>query len=179
MSDRNDPSQRPFTAGPLDGTAALPSGTMDDEQIQFATDGTFATTDDLLDYQNQAPDAHTVPDIMHDRPAQFYTQAPRPTRVVGNYRPISPFGGIVSPGDGLIAGFNLHETTGTDRAYVRIHDGRDTSAPIMLHISLAPGESTRDWYFPGGLKFKMGLYVEVVTGAIEGVVYTMEVEEIV
>lgn len=178
MADRQDPSQYVFTGGPADGIAALPNMDIVNDQLQARPEGDYAEAGEMLEFVSE-PDFGDIPDLVHEKPGRFYTQAPRPTRIVGNYRQISPFGGILIPGDGLIAGFNLHETSGAAPAYVRIHDGSDSSAPTMLHIKLAPNESTRDWYFPGGLKFRHGVYVEVVTGAIEGVMYTMEVEDIV
>ena len=177
MSDRQDPSQYVFTPGPADGIAALPSTDITNDQLQRAAGADYAEGPEMLEMV-QAPDFADVPDLIHEHPGRFYTQGPRPTRLVGNYRPISSYGGILIPGDGLIAGFNLHETTGASSAFVKIHDGQDTSAPVMLFISLGAGESTRDWYFPGGLKFKQGVYVEIVTGAIEGVMYSMETEDV-
>lgn len=177
MADRQDPSQYVFTGGPADGIAALPNMDIVNDQLQPSPSADYADGPEMLE-MIPAPDFGDVPDLIHEKPGRFYTQGPRPTRIVGNYRPISPFGGILIPGDGLIAGFNLHETSGTGTAFVKVHDGSDVSAPTMLYISLAAGESTRDWYFPGGLKFRHGVYLEVVTGKIEGVMYTMEIEDV-
>ena len=177
MADRQDPSQYVFTAGPADGIAALPATDMTNDQLQPRPEGDYADAGEMLEL-TPAPFADEIPDLMHERPGRFYTQGDRPVRIVGNYRQISPFGGILIPGAGLIAGFNLHETTGASTAYVKIHDGSDANAPVMLFISLAAGESSRDWYFPGGLKFKYGVYVEIVSGSIEGVMYSMEVEDV-
>lgn len=172
MADRLDPSQYGFTAGNPDGAAFLPDSTITTVQTQDAPDGVYADAADMAGY----PDHANPQDPMSVRPRDYFTQAPTTARIVGNYRPISPFGGPVSPGTGLIAGFNLLETSGTTPAQVTIRDGNDPSAPVMLYIALGPGESTRDWYFPGGLKFRYGVYVQVVTGAIAGVLYTMETE---
>jgi hypothetical protein len=177
MADRQDPSQYVFTGGPADGIAALPNMDIVNDQLQPRPEGDYAEAGEMLEFVT-TPDHADVPDLIHEKPGRFYTQAPRPTRIVGNYRPISPFGGILIPGEGLIAGFNIHETTGEVPAFLKIHDGNDASAPTMLYISLAPSESTRDWYFPGGLKFKYGVYVEVVSGSIEGVMYSMETEDV-
>ena len=177
MADRSDPSQYVFTGGPADGIAALPSTDMTNDQLQKAPGADYAEGPEMLEMIGQ-PDFGDVPDLIHEHPGRFYTQAPQKTRIIGNYRPISPFGGRLIPGDGLIAGFNFHETSGTNPAFIKIHDGGDENAPTMLYISLAPGESTRDWYFPGGLKFRYGVYVEIVTGTIEGVMYSMETEDV-
>jgi hypothetical protein len=177
MADRQDPSQYVFTGGPADGIAALPNMDIVNDQIQTRAEGDYADAGEMLELTPQ-PFADDVPDLIHEHPGRFFTQAPQKTRIIGNYRQISPWGGVLIPGDGLIAGFNLHETSGENPAFVRIHDGGDVNAPTMLFISLAPGESTRDWYFPGGLKFRYGVYVEIVTGTIEGVMYSMETEDV-
>ena len=177
MADRQDPSQYVFTGGPADGIAALPNMDIVNDQIQRSPEGDYAEAGEMLELTPQ-PFADDVPDLIHEHPGRFFTQAPQKQRIIGNYRQISPWGGVLIPGDGLIAGFNLHETSNENPAFVRIHDGGDVNAPTMLFISLAPGESTRDWYFPGGLKFRYGVYVEIVTGTIEGVMYSMETEDV-
>lgn len=174
MADRLDPSQFVFTAGPQDGMAALPDTTMHNDQIQQSPEGDYAEPLELISY----PDHADVPDLLHQHPGRFFTQAPAREQLVGIYRPISSYGGFLSAGNGLIAGFNLHETTGTASAFVKVHDGADANAPTMLFISLGPGESTRDWYFPGGLRYQSGLYIEIVSGAIEGVMYSMETQHV-
>lgn len=75
----------------------------------------------------------------------------------------------VATTSGRLVGFNLHETSGTTRAEVRLLDGEDGEALAL--ISLEPGESARDWYGPGGVSFIYGLYAQIVTGAIEGIAY--------
>jgi hypothetical protein len=178
VADRIDPSQFVFTAGAPDGTAALPSTAMTMDQIQQSPEGDYADAVELVGHPDHAEAHGGRPDLLHEHPGRFYTQDPGKTQLVGIYRAISPFGGFLSAGHGLIAGFNLHETTGVSPAFVKVHDGADIGAPTMLFISLGPGESTRDWYFPGGLKFRHGLYIEIVTGAIEGVMYSMETEHV-
>lgn len=60
------------------------------------------------------------------------------------------------------------ETTGTTRATVRLRDGADANAAVIVPISLSAGESTRDWLGPQGIPCKAGVYLEVVSGSVEG-----------
>lgn len=77
---------------------------------------------------------------------------------------------IVSTSGGRLVGWALRETAGaTALAYLR--DGVDPDGAIIVPISLSAGESTRDVYIPGGLSFGRGLFLDVVSGAIEGSVW--------
>lgn len=60
------------------------------------------------------------------------------------------------------------ETTGTARATIRLRDGSDTGAAVIVPISLSAGESTRDWLGPQGIPCRAGVYLEVVSGSVEG-----------
>ncbi len=72
---------------------------------------------------------------------------------------------------GALVGFSLRETTGTTDATVILRDGADSAAPLVAVVQLAPGESVRDWFGPGGLGVSEGIYVHVSAGTIEGAVY--------
>jgi hypothetical protein len=63
---------------------------------------------------------------------------------------------------------SVRETSETTRAVYQILDGKD--GPIILDISLAPGESTRDWFSEPGLTALSSIYLKVVSGTIEGVI---------
>jgi hypothetical protein len=77
---------------------------------------------------------------------------------------------IVSTSAGRLVGWALRETAGaTATAYLR--DGVDAGGDIIVPISLSANESTRDVYIPGGLSFGRGLYLDVVTGSVEGSVW--------
>lgn len=178
MADRQDPSQYAFTAGPMDGIAALPSTDITNDQLQRSPDADYAEGPEMLEMVS-APDFGDVPDLIHEKPGRFYTQGPRQTRDVGRPRLISPFGGLLAPGDGLLAGFNVRETSGTTSALVKFHDGYDANAPLIGVASLAPNESVRDWYLPGSIPYRYGLYVNIVTGAVEGLLYTLDTEDVI
>lgn len=63
-------------------------------------------------------------------------------------------------------GFSLRETAGAN-ATVQIFDNVSASGVLLDTIQLAPGESARDWY-GGGVAARIGIYVNIVTGTIEG-----------
>lgn len=80
----------------------------------------------------------------------------------------SPAAGQVVTGSGRLAGLAISETTGTGTAKVKIHDGVGAGAPLLFTVTLAANESIRDFFNGQGLAFTTGLYVELVTGAIDG-----------
>ena len=178
MADRQDPSQYAFTAGPADGIAALPLVDIVNDQLQPRAEGDYAEAGEMLEL-TPSPYADEVPELFHEHPGRFYTQGPRKTRDIGRPRIVSPFGGILAPGDGHLAGFNLRETTGAGSALVKFHDGYDANAPLIASASLAPNESVRDWYLPGSIPFRYGLFVNIASGAVEGIVYTLESEDVI
>lgn len=177
MADRQDPSQYVFTGGPQDGIAALPNVDIVNDQLQRSPEGDYAEGSEMLELTPQ-PFADDVPDLLHEHPGRFYTQAPARTREVGKPRFVSSYGGAIITGDVLLGGFCFRETTETAGALIKLHDGADANAATVSIISLAPNESIRDWYLPSGIRFKYGLYVEVINGAIEGVLYQVEAEDV-
>lgn len=69
---------------------------------------------------------------------------------------------------GTYYGFSVHETTGTGTALIRIYDNASAASGTILDvIALAAGESAREFY-PTGLRYLSGVYVNVVSGSIEG-----------
>lgn len=74
----------------------------------------------------------------------------------------------VSPGQ--LAGYSLAEAAGA-AAVVRLRDGIDAGGDVLARINLAANGYADRWFLPHGIAFTAGLYVEVVSGAIEGAVY--------
>lgn len=68
----------------------------------------------------------------------------------------------------IYRGFALRETSGSATATVRIYDGTSASGTLLDSVQLAAGESAREWYGDGGIKATTGIYVDVVSGAVEG-----------
>ncbi len=72
---------------------------------------------------------------------------------------------------GALVGFSLRNTSDATTATVALRDGPDNAGVLVATVQLAPSESVRDWFGPGGLSLSEGLYVDVTTGAVEGAVY--------
>lgn len=64
-------------------------------------------------------------------------------------------------------GFSLRETAGS-AAVVRIRAAGVITGDILDTVSLLGNESAREWYGPQGIKSRAGLYVEIVSGTVEG-----------
>lgn len=69
---------------------------------------------------------------------------------------------------GRLVGWSLRETAGAV-AVVRLYDGRSTDAPLVAVANLAASASDTTWL--GGVSLTEGLFVEVMSGAVEGAVY--------
>lgn len=67
----------------------------------------------------------------------------------------------------VYAGFTIRETAGST-AVVQIFDNASAASGVLLDtISLAASESAREFY-PGGIFAVNGVYVEIVSGTVEG-----------
>lgn len=71
---------------------------------------------------------------------------------------------------GRLVGCALRETTGAAGAVIRLRHGIDVNGEVLVPITLAAGESTRDAW-PLAVSFIDGLYFELVSGAVEGAVF--------
>jgi hypothetical protein len=68
---------------------------------------------------------------------------------------------------GTYCGFTIRETAGST-AVVRIYDHASAaSGTIIDTIGLAANESAREFY-PNGIRVSNGIYVDIVSGAVEG-----------
>lgn len=72
---------------------------------------------------------------------------------------------------GQLAGFSLRETSGAAPAVVRLLDGSDASGDILFTVALLAGASNHEWLLPHGLFYGAGLFVQVLTGTIEGAIF--------
>lgn len=70
-----------------------------------------------------------------------------------------------------LMGFSARETTGTGTAVFKIRNGTSNSDPLLVSVSLAAGESAREWYGPDGIASASGIWLERVSGTIEFVGY--------
>ena len=63
---------------------------------------------------------------------------------------------------------SFRETSGTTKAAYQITDG--LGGPILLTVSLAASESTRDFFGEPAILANQSLYFKLISGAVEGVV---------
>lgn len=70
-------------------------------------------------------------------------------------------------GLGTYRGISLRETAGA-AAVVRVWDGTSAAGTLLDTIALAANASAWTWYDDGGVWFTAGVYVEKVSGTIEG-----------
>lgn len=64
-------------------------------------------------------------------------------------------------------GFSFRETSGSASATVRIYDGDTAAGALLDSVQLSAGESAREFYATG-VRAQDGIYVDVVSGAVEG-----------
>jgi hypothetical protein len=64
-------------------------------------------------------------------------------------------------------GFSFRETSGSATATIRIYDSDTATGDLLDSVQLAAGESARE-YYAAGVRAQNGIYVDVVSGAVEG-----------
>lgn len=69
-------------------------------------------------------------------------------------------------GQAVYYGFSIRETAGA-AAVVRVYDATSAAGTLLDTIGLAALESARE-YYPGGVWAQTGIYVDIVSGAVEG-----------
>jgi hypothetical protein len=73
----------------------------------------------------------------------------------------------VRVGASVYRGFSVRETAGAV-AVLRIHDGTSAAGTLLDTIALAANASASAWYGDGGIWASNGVFVDVVSGAVEG-----------
>jgi len=71
----------------------------------------------------------------------------------------------------ILYGWSMYNVSTTTLATVNVYDGTDTSGSIVFPINLAANQSGRDWFGPGGIWFRNGLYLNVTAQEIKGSVF--------
>ena len=77
---------------------------------------------------------------------------------------------VLDYGRGHVRRLSVIETTGTTPATVYLWDGSGANGQLLDTISLAAGQSTRDYYRIGEYPFDNGLYLQVVAGSVVGAI---------
>jgi hypothetical protein len=68
-------------------------------------------------------------------------------------------------------GYTFQETAGDATASITIHNGDANTDPVIGYINLAAGESIPPTMLPIRIPAPDGIFVEVVTGAVEGTIF--------
>jgi hypothetical protein len=85
--------------------------------------------------------------------------------------------GSLDGAGGRLVFYAWRETSGVSPAVIRLWDGSNNQGSLLLPISLNPNESIRE--IPGmhTLPYEVGLFLEVVSGTVEGQVTTVVLGE--
>lgn len=67
-----------------------------------------------------------------------------------------------------ICGWSIKNLSATTLAVMDIYDGTDTSGVVVFPVTLQSNESSREWFYPGGIVFHNGLYLNVTAQEIKG-----------
>jgi hypothetical protein len=71
----------------------------------------------------------------------------------------------------IVYGWNFTETTGAAAAKVRLWSGASSTGTLLLSLGLAAGASASQWTTGPGVLADGGVYLEVVSGSVEGAVF--------
>lgn len=168
MTDRIDTSQYPAAydfreLAPVD----FPDGVTVEGQYE-GHDPAYASVHELTNYPDHFD---TIPDPAIQSPA-IVTTITKPTREL-RYRGIGG-GGAVVYGRNRFAGYSLRETTGAAPAVVRFRDGLDVSGVVVVTVQVPAGLSANVFLTPDtAVPFSVGVFVEVVSGALEGSLFLL------
>lgn len=71
---------------------------------------------------------------------------------------------------GAITYWSVRDTTSSSGSVLKLYDGTGTDGILVLDVSTTHGQSTSEYIHRGHLRFRSGLYYELVSGTIEGAV---------
>lgn len=94
-----------------------------------------------------------------------------PVRVVALSFPAITAGKELVTREGIYLGHAVKETTDTANAAIDFYDGRDDTGQLVDTVNLIQNESARDWYGLPGVVITNGVFVNVTTGTVSGVVW--------
>jgi hypothetical protein len=79
---------------------------------------------------------------------------------------------LIASGFGRISGWSIWESAGTPAAaQVRFRDSVDNSGTILGGVKLVASATDAGPNMDEGVRFRAGVYMEVVAGSVEGVIY--------
>ena len=71
----------------------------------------------------------------------------------------------------IVYGWSMRNASSSTLASLDVYDGTDHSGTSLFPINLAANQSGRDWFGPGGILFKNGLYINVTAQHVTGAVF--------
>lgn len=75
--------------------------------------------------------------------------------------------GLLTNGNGEYNGFSFRETGGVGAAVIRVREGSATG-DLLDTINIPSGTSKSEHYGTQGVSVDEGIYVEIVSGTVEG-----------
>lgn len=78
---------------------------------------------------------------------------------------------VLSNSAGRCVGWSIKEATGAAAAELDLLDGTNVDGNLLFPITLAAGESSREWFGPSGISFGVGLFTQLVSGSVTGTVW--------
>lgn len=124
-----------------------------------------------------APPAAVTWQTMGDRLLQaspLSLPAPIPFRVLSTNG-----SGQLTDLPGFIVGWAVRETSGSAAAAAELWDGQNTSSQLLASIGLVTSGGSVETMSPPGWTVRSGLYLHVASGAFDGVVWLVPVEQAV
>jgi hypothetical protein len=168
MTDRNDPSQYDADQGNANDQTFYGDTSMDNHQIQSAAEGVYAEPADLVGYHNVG----AQDDYLNQSAGKFKTGV-KGEYTVAVSRSIPGASGAIVTAPAHISGWSVRETTGVTPAVITFRDGLDVGNKAVITISLAPGESARD-FLTLPIETTRAIFLEIVSGSVDGNLYTVE-----
>ena len=107
---------------------------------------------------------HSDADIAIPTDLQFHGLAAEDTPIASGTGDLQ---GKAAEADLELVGFSMVENAATPAsARVRLHKGTANTDPVLFDVTLAPGESVRE-YFSFGIKAAEGIYIDRVSGTTQ------------
>jgi hypothetical protein len=168
MTDRNDPSQYPTDQTNDNDLSYYGVSTMDNHQIQSAVEGVYAEPGELTGYHNTG-----AQDDYLNQNAGKYKTGVHGQYTVAVSRTLPGATGAIVTAPAHISGWSVRETTGVTPAVITLRDGLDVGNRAVITISLAPGESARD-FLTLPIETSRAVFLEIVSGTVDGNLFTVE-----
>lgn len=81
----------------------------------------------------------------------------------------------VYEGAAILHGWSWRETSDLNRAELELRDG--SNGPLIVPVTLSPGQSTRDWLGDVGIYVRTGLYVAMLSGTAQWSLWMVPIED--